>query len=136
MAEFKKISDTEVVEAPAENDNLLLVSDGVVKQVPATAVGGSGGGGVTRILLIASEENYYYNPDNCTLEDGSPLTKSVAEAFLAGIPVYILSSDTYHLCHALRAESDCYRLSFQEFSGHSSSGVPEFYKSYVWIPKE
>lgn len=135
MAEFKKISDTEIVEAPLENDNLLLVSEGVVKQVPVTAVGGGDKGGANRILLIASEENYYYNPDNCSLEDGSPLTASVAEAFLAGTPVYIYTKDTYHVCHAIREESDCYRLSFDQFSSYSSSGVPEFWISYVWIPK-
>jgi hypothetical protein len=134
MAEFKKISDTEVVEAPTENDNLVLISEGVVKQVPVSAVGG--GGGANRILIVSNYDNYYYSPDNCTLEDGSPLDTSVAEAFLAGVPVYVYSYETYHMCFAIREESDCYRLAFNQFSGHSSNGVPEFYKSYVWIPKE
>ena len=137
MAEFKKISDTEVVEAPTENDNLVLVSEGVVKQIPVTAVCGSGGDkGVNKILIIANNDNASLTPDNCTLEDGSPLDASVGEAFLAGVPVYIYCEDTYSICFAIRSEPDCYRLSFNRFYGHSSSGVPEFGQSHVWIPKE
>lgn len=45
MAEFKKISEVEVVEAPAENDNLLIVSDGEVKQVPAVNFAAGSGSG-------------------------------------------------------------------------------------------
>lgn len=54
MAEFKKISEVEVVEAPSENDTLLLVSEGEVKQVPVSKIGGGG------YVLKLTEDNYAY----------------------------------------------------------------------------
>lgn len=44
MAEFKKLSDVEVVAEPAESANVLIEEDGVIKKAPKTAVGGAGGG--------------------------------------------------------------------------------------------
>ena len=40
--EFKKLSDVEIVETPAETANVLIEEDGVIKKAPKTAVGGSG----------------------------------------------------------------------------------------------
>lgn len=42
MAEFKKLSDVEVVAEPAESANVLIEEDGVIKKAPKTAVGGNG----------------------------------------------------------------------------------------------
>lgn len=42
MAEFKKLSDVEVVAEPAETANVLIEEDGVIKKAPKTAVGGNG----------------------------------------------------------------------------------------------
>lgn len=40
MAEFKKLSDVEVVAEPMESANVLIEEDGVIKKAPKTAVGG------------------------------------------------------------------------------------------------
>lgn len=37
--EFKKLSDVEVVETPAETANVLIEENGVIKKAPKTAVG-------------------------------------------------------------------------------------------------
>lgn len=40
---FKRLSDVEVVETPAETANVLIEENGIIKKAPKTAVGGSGG---------------------------------------------------------------------------------------------
>lgn len=42
MAEFKKLSDVEVVAEPMESANVLIEENGVIKKAPKTAVGGNG----------------------------------------------------------------------------------------------
>lgn len=42
MAEFKRLSDVEVVAVPAESANVLIEENGVIKKAPKTAVGGAG----------------------------------------------------------------------------------------------
>jgi hypothetical protein len=44
MAEFKRLSDVEVVAEPTESANVLIEENGVIKKAPKTAVGGAGGG--------------------------------------------------------------------------------------------
>lgn len=43
MAEFKRLSDVEVVAEPTESANVLIEENGVIKKAPKTAVGGAGG---------------------------------------------------------------------------------------------
>lgn len=43
MAEFKKLSEVEVVAEPTESANVLIEEDGVIKKAPKTAVGGGSG---------------------------------------------------------------------------------------------
>lgn len=38
--EFKKLSDVEVVEIPADTANVLIEENGIIKKAPKTAVGG------------------------------------------------------------------------------------------------
>lgn len=40
MAEFKRLSDVEVVAEPTESANVLIEENGVIKKVPKTTVGG------------------------------------------------------------------------------------------------
>lgn len=97
MAEFKKISETEIVEAPEENDTLVLISDGAVKQVSAAAFAASaGGGGAEPIRLINSSTDGYYS-SNYTLEDGSPIPSNLYDLYLAGTPIMLTyCRDSYH----------------------------------------
>lgn len=39
--EFKRLSDVEVVDTPADTANVLIEEDGVIKKAPKTAVGGA-----------------------------------------------------------------------------------------------
>lgn len=99
MAEFKKISDTEVVEAPAENDNLVLISNGEVKQVSAAAfAAAAGGGGVEPIRLITSVTSNSALNDQCTLEDGSEVPSDLYDLFLSGTPIYLNYNNGWSLC--------------------------------------
>lgn len=43
MAEFKRLSDVEVVAEPTKSANVLIEENGVIKKAPKTAVGGAGG---------------------------------------------------------------------------------------------
>lgn len=97
MAEFKKISETEIVEAPEENDTLVLISDGAVKQVSAAAFAASaGGGGAEPIRLINSSTDGYYS-SIYTLEDGSPIPGNLYDLYLTGTPIMITYvGDCYH----------------------------------------
>lgn len=52
MAEFRKLSDVEVVEAVSNAANVLIEENGVIKKAPKTAVGGVGGGETPDMILI------------------------------------------------------------------------------------
>lgn len=73
MAEFKKLSDVEVVEKPTESANVLIEENGVIKKAPKTAVGG---GGVHTVLIDGLNEN------KITVTDG---IYEALEAFLDGV---------------------------------------------------
>ena len=69
MAEFKKLSDVEVIAEPTESANVLIEEDGVIKKAPKTAVGGAGGGSNESVLKIYINDNFedssnYTLPDN------------------------------------------------------------------------
>lgn len=60
MAEFKKISEVDVVTELTENDNILVVgSDGALKQTPSGNIKG-GSGGAAGYVLKLTENNYAY----------------------------------------------------------------------------
>lgn len=60
MAEFKRLSDVEVVAEPTESANVLIEENGVIKKAPKDAVGGgaASGGGCDAMLTF---ENLDYN---------------------------------------------------------------------------
>lgn len=129
MAEFKKISDTEVVEAPAENDNLVLISEGVVKQVSAAAfaaAAGGGSGGVEPIILVAvSGGPSYFGDSDCTLADGSPVPRDLFEKFLSGTPIYLFYNGIGSQCMITgTAYDDVIQFIFPSITGYSSGGDP------------
>ena len=58
MAEFKKISDVDVIDALTESDNILIVgSDGALKQTSSANIKG---GGTVGYVLKLTEDNYAY----------------------------------------------------------------------------
>jgi hypothetical protein len=82
------ITKTEVVEAPEETDNLVLVSNGIVKQIPAvTFAAASGGGGVEPIYLFTTSTDGS-GISGFTLLDGSDVPNNLYDLFLAGTPIF------------------------------------------------
>ena len=92
------ITKTEVVEAPAENDTLVLVSEGAVKQVSAAAFAAAVGGGAEPIRLITSVTADSASDGQCTLEDGSSVPSDLYDLFLAGTPIYLQYNNAWSLC--------------------------------------
>ena len=57
MAEFKKISNVDVIDALTDNDNVLVVgSDGALKQTSSSNIKGSSG-------IVFKPKNFYWNND-------------------------------------------------------------------------
>lgn len=84
------ITKTEVVEAPEETDNLVLVSNGTVKQVSAATFAAASGGGVEPIYLVPKSTGGSYG--SCTLDDGSDLPANLYDLFIAGTPILVAES--------------------------------------------
>lgn len=128
MAEFKKISETEIVEAPEENDTLVLVSDGVVKQVSAAAFAASAGGGAEPIHLIPRNTNSY-SSNSFVLEDGSDIPSNLYDLYLAGTPIlilYIKDNNKTKWFSVIGAELGDYQKSFTFYDF-----VEEGYKTFI-----
>jgi hypothetical protein len=58
MAEFRKLSDVEVVAKPTNSANVLIEENGVIKKAPKTAVGG---GGSEELYITFDSNNYDYD---------------------------------------------------------------------------
>ena len=59
MAEFKKLSDVEVVAEPAESANVLIEENGVIKKAPKTAIGGGSSSVCVTVLYDAVLEKTF-----------------------------------------------------------------------------
>lgn len=87
--EFKKLSEAEVVETPADTANVLIEEDGVIKKTPKTAVGGAGvEAGVEADMVIyvrqSSAGSIEVTSDNYTIGEGS--VDAVFDAIREGRP--------------------------------------------------
>lgn len=91
------ITKTEVVEAPAENDTLIVVSEGVVKQVPAVSFAA-----VKPIRLFTDVSNQTLYLGDVTTEDGTTVTSDMgsqlAEQFANGNPIILFSGPIAVAC--------------------------------------
>lgn len=56
MADFKKLSAVEAIEAVSDTANVLIEENGVIKKAPKTAVGGAGGSEPDLVIAI---NNHY-----------------------------------------------------------------------------
>lgn len=119
------ITKTEVVEAPAENDTLVVVSEGVVKQVPAASFAA-----VKPIRLFTDVSNQTLYSGDVTTEDDTIVTSDIglqlAEQFANGTPIILFCGPAASACiGVMRAEESAMFL----FAGDirfdtSSSGAP------------
>lgn len=91
------ITKTEVVEAPAENDTLVVVSEGAVKQVPAASFVA---GKPVRLFTDVSNQTLYSG--DVTTEDGTIVTNDIglqlAEQFANGTPIILFSGPAAAAC--------------------------------------
>lgn len=73
MADFKRLSDVEVVEAVSDAANVLIEEDGIIKRAPKTEVGGAGGGGETpdMVITLNSKSNIFIQSSNFIITEGS-----------------------------------------------------------------
>lgn len=73
MAEFKKLSDVEVIAEPAESANVLIEENGVIKKAPKTAVGGGAGGNEYDIVLTVNAQAHHTEImiDQITISQGN-----------------------------------------------------------------
>lgn len=54
--DFKRLGDVDLVDAPAENANVLIEENGIIKKASKDSVGGSGGG--CDAMLVFEDLNY------------------------------------------------------------------------------
>lgn len=57
--DFKRLGDVDLVDAPAENANVLIEENGIIKKAPKTAVGGAGGGCDAMLIFDNLDYNEY-----------------------------------------------------------------------------
>lgn len=94
------ITKTEVVEAPAENDTLVVVSEGVVKQVPAASFAA----GKPIRLRTNSDSDYLYATDGVVVmfETEEVVTPEVAisfgHEFTNGTPIILFTPYDAAIC--------------------------------------
>ena len=87
MAEFKRLSDVEVVAEPAESANVLIEENGVIKKAPKTAVGGAGGEPDMVITLTGCPVSGTISTDIITITSGT--VTDVFDKIWSGTPVDI-----------------------------------------------
>lgn len=78
MAEFKRLSDVEVVAEPTESANVLIEENGVIKKAPKTAVGGA----EPDLVIRFNDHLESATIDNISIVSGS--VEAVYDAFESG----------------------------------------------------
>lgn len=63
MAEFKKLSEVDVLETASDNATVLVEEDGEIKRVPKKEVGGGAGGYVIKLANSFWSDDGYYQFD-------------------------------------------------------------------------
>ena len=86
MAEFKRLSDVEVVAEPTESANVLIEENGVIKKAPKTAVGGAGGE-PDMVITLNCRLNSIITAENVTITSGD--IRKIFDKLWAGEPVDI-----------------------------------------------
>lgn len=91
------ITKTEVVEAPAENDTLVVVSNGTVKQIPAASFAA---GKPIRLFTDTNNQDLYLG--DVTTEDDTVVTSDMGlqliEQFANGTSIILFSGPAASAC--------------------------------------
>ena len=96
MADFKKLSEVDLVEEVSNTANVLIEENGQIKRVSKTKVGGAGSDSVIKTAIITSSA-YDSHISNATSYVGGPITYSCKnmtfeeayEALTTGVPINV-----------------------------------------------
>lgn len=117
MAEFKRLSDVEVVAEPIESANVLIEENGIIKKAPKTTVGGGSGEADGSVFTVNLNESYSPDTDSMVYTADKSYDE-IAEAFESG--KYVICRCLDSLYHAID-HSQVYKfVSFISVSGYGS----------------
>jgi hypothetical protein len=130
MAEFKKLSEVEIVESPADNANVLIEEEGVIKKVAKSAVGG----GMPKVYEINSMGMYACNADMELISFDEFFNLCIAYAYsgMDGVPIpsaifkcqdYLFAPSMANAMYGDTADEDSGSLTFQWFYWHEELNV-------------
>lgn len=102
MADFKKLSEVDLVEEVGNTANVLIEENGQIKRFSKTKVGGAGSDSVIKTAIITSSA-YDSHISNATSYVGGPTTYSCKnmtfeeayEALTTGVPINVKLFDYY-----------------------------------------
>ena len=102
MADFKKLSEVDLVEEVSNTANILIEEGGQIKRFSKTKVGGAGSDSVIKTAIITSSA-YDSHISNATSYVGGPTTYSCKnmtfeeayEALTTGVPINVKLFDYY-----------------------------------------
>ena len=125
MANYKKLTDVEVMEEVSENTMALVEDNGKLKKVPC----GKGFGGGSDYILIHMRDMYDLEYD-ITYEEFSNMIQEKR------IPLIIVSATSeaypnyanFNFCNSIEPYGEAYYLNFYEFTN------PSYYYSLVFTP--
>lgn len=102
MADFKKLSEVDLVEEVSNTANVLIEEGGQIKRASKTKVGGAGSDSVIKTAIVTSSA-YDSHVSNVAPYAGSPTTYSCKnmtfeeayEALTTGVPINVKLFDYY-----------------------------------------
>lgn len=110
MANYKKLTDVEVMEEVSENSMALVNENGVLKQVPCGAGFGGGGGS---ILMAYNETTTEASCGNTTYEEFVEMLNSgILPAIIMTVKSDTDSSIKQYYCSTISVNDDDYSLEF------------------------
>lgn len=117
MAEFKRLSDVEVVAEPIESANVLIEENGVIKKAPKTTVGGGSGEADGSVFTVNLNQSYSPDTDSMVYTADKSYDE-IAKAFESG--KYVICRFHGSLYHAL-THNPVYKLvNFTSVDGYGA----------------
>lgn len=116
MAEFKKITEVDEIEAVGESDNILVESEGKLRRAPASGMGGT----ITPFYLFGSENDLYLDKDKKIM--ATPYDVLKAKANGTGM-IYVGEASTPFVYTGVEGKP----LYFS-FSANNMGVAPSFFK--------
>lgn len=104
MADFKKLSEVDLVEEVSNTANVLIEENGQIKRAPKTKVGGAGTDSVIKTAIITSSNYDSHISEVSTYADAAPATtyscknmtfEEAYEALTTGTPINVKLFDYY-----------------------------------------